>query len=271
MTTSSMVRPATSSGELREQAPQTRHESPRAQTGATPHVSLVIPALNEAKSLPWLLEHIPACVDEEVLVDGGSVDDTVAVARRCWPGIRVVEQRGSGRGMALRTGFDAASGDYIVVIDANSSMHPREIDLFVDALDGGHDFVKGSRFLPQAGSQDLTRLRTWGSRWLTSAAQTLFTAPVSDLCYGYVAFRRDVLPALALTSLGFEVETELVVHAARARLRMTEVPSLELERRQGRSNAGVLRHGGQVCRVLVRERLHRGAAGHGPTSGESAD
>ncbi|MPV88096.1 glycosyltransferase [Georgenia ruanii] len=223
----------------------------------TPHVSLIIPALNEARNLPWVLERVPASVEEVILVDGYSTDNTIAVARQCRPDIHVVQQRGRGKGMALRTGFDAARGDYIVMMDADGSMDPGEIDLFVGALDAGYQFVKGSRYLPGAGSEDLTRLRNWGNRCLVTAVNMLFTVPFSDLCYGYVAFRRDVLTALHLTSHGFEIETELIVHAVKARLRIAEVPSIELMRRYGTSNLNAFRDGRRVFRTLTRERLRR--------------
>ncbi|MCK6209397.1 glycosyltransferase family 2 protein [Georgenia sp. EYE_87] len=227
------------------------------QPAARPSVTLIIPALNEAENLPWVLERIPASVDEVILVDGYSTDDTVAVARRCRPDIRVVQQRGRGKGMAVRTGFDAATGEYIVMMDADGSMHPAEIDDFVTALSEGYQFVKGSRYLPEAGSTDITRLRNWGNRCLVTAVNTMFAVPFSDLCYGFVAFRRDVLPVLQLTAHGFEIETELILHAIKARLRIAEVPSMELERRNGVSNLNTFRDGGRVFRTLARERLRR--------------
>jgi glycosyltransferase involved in cell wall biosynthesis len=222
-----------------------------------PRVTVVIPAMNEAENLPWVLERIPDCVDEVILVDGRSTDDTVAVARRCRSDIRVIQQRGRGKGMALRTGFDAATGDYIVMIDADGSMHPAEIEDFVAALSEGYEFVKGSRYLPEAGSTDITRLRSWGNCCLVTAVNTMFRVPFSDLCYGFVAFRRDVLPLLRLTAHGFEIETELTVHAVKAELRIAEVPSMELPRRNGVSNLNTFRDGGRVLRTLARERLRR--------------
>ena len=75
-----------------------------------PRVSVVIPALNEAANLPHVLTRVPGWVDEVVLVDGHSVDDTVGVARALWPGVRVVVQDGRGKGNALACGFAAVAG-----------------------------------------------------------------------------------------------------------------------------------------------------------------
>src|SRR5690242_3841803 len=84
-------------------------------------VSVVIPALNEAENLPHVLPRIPAWVHEVILVDGHSTDATVAVARELRRDIRVIRQQGHGKGAALRSGFAAARGDIIVMLDADGS------------------------------------------------------------------------------------------------------------------------------------------------------
>src|SRR5205807_4120024 len=97
-------------------------------------VSVVIPALNEAENLKLVLLRIPSWVDEVILVDGRSTDATVAVAQRAWPGIKVIHQEGRGKGNALREGFAAATGEMIVMLDADGSTDPAEIPFFVGAL-----------------------------------------------------------------------------------------------------------------------------------------
>ena len=122
-------------------------------------VSVIIPALNEAENLPHVLPLIPPWVHELILVDGGSVDGTVSVAREIYPAVRIVQQRGRGKGSALRTGFEAATGDIIVMLDADGSTDPREIPIFVAALEAGADFAKGSRFLLGGGTTDMPAYR----------------------------------------------------------------------------------------------------------------
>src|SRR5579871_2108700 len=114
----------------------TTQATPRIRAGRSPagtapaamvaSVSVVIPALNEAANLPHVLTRIPTFVDEVVLVDGRSIDDTVEVARRLRPDIRVVVQDGHGKGNALACGFAAATGDIIVMLDADGSTDPDE-------------------------------------------------------------------------------------------------------------------------------------------------
>nr|AHE14586.1 putative glycosyltransferase domain protein [uncultured bacterium] len=79
---------------------------------------------------------------------------------------------------------------------------------------------------------------------------------MTDLCYGFVAFRRSCLRYLELTSTGFEVETEMTLHALRAGLRIVEVPSIEMPRRHGVSNLRTFRDGQRVLRTIIREHRH---------------
>ncbi|MEW2328762.1 glycosyltransferase family 2 protein [Micromonospora chersina] len=220
-------------------------------------VSVVIPTLNEEQNIAWVLERLPSMVDEVVLVDGHSSDRTVEVARAIRPDVVVLTQHCRGKGDAARVAFAAATGDLIVMIDADGSMDPAEIHRFVTPLMNGYDFVKGSRFLAAGGSTDLTALRRTGNQVLVRLTNTLFLVRFTDLCYGFCSFRRDCLPALALTAHGFEIETELVVHALKANLRIAEVPSNELPRRCGTSNLRTFRDGQRVLRTLIRERIVR--------------
>lgn len=217
-----------------------------------PTVSLVIPARNEASNIAWVLEQVPDCVDEIVLVDGRSTDATIVTARSVRPDIRVVHQEGVGKGDALRAGFLASTGDTIVMIDADGSMAPQEIPHFLYYLSHGYDFVKGSRFMAGGGSLDITRLRRTGNQVLMRLASRLYEAPLTDLCYGYIAFHRRYLDYVDLTTTGFEVETRLVISALQSGLRMTEVPSMEMPRRYGKSNLRVVRDGTRVLRTLLR-------------------
>jgi hypothetical protein len=215
-------------------------------------VSLVIPAKNEAANIAWVLEQVPACVDEVILVDGNSTDATLVTARFCRPDVRVVAQQGLGKGDALRAGFLAASGDVIVMIDADGSMSPGEISHFLYFLANGYDFVKGSRFIGGGGSLDITRLRRLGNQGLLLLTNTLYDVHLTDLCYGFCAFHRRYLTFLDLTTPGFEIETQMVICALQAGLRVAVVPSLEMPRRSGHSNLRTFRDGTRVLRTVLR-------------------
>jgi glycosyltransferase involved in cell wall biosynthesis len=220
-----------------------------------PTVSVVVPAKNEARNLAYFFASIPSWVDEVVLIDGHSVDDTVAEARRLMPDIRILPQRGRGKGDALREGFSAAKGDIIVMLDADGSTDGREIPRFVSALVAGADFVKGSRFASGGGSDDITATRRLGNRILSGLVNLLFGTQYTDLCYGYNAFWARHVPALDLSCDGFEVETVMNIRAAKAGLRVHEVPSHEHSRVHGESNLHIVRDGWRIARFIVRESL----------------
>jgi glycosyltransferase involved in cell wall biosynthesis len=232
---------------------QTRHN------GATPTVSVVVPAMNEARNLPFVLPRIPAWVHEVILVDGASTDGTVDVARSLWPGLVVVEQPRRGKGAALQCGFRAATGDIIVTLDADGSADPAEIPLFVSCLVGGADFVKGSRFVQGGGTDDMGPLRRAGNAALRASVRIAFGGHYSDLCYGYNAFWRRILPAIEGDADGFEIETMMNVRVLAAGLRVAEVPSHEAARIHGSSNLRTFRDGARVLAVILRERLLLGA------------
>jgi len=214
-------------------------------------ISLVVPAMNEAKNIAWVLIGVPDIVDEILLVDGNSTDGTVEVAQSVRPDVRVVADPGGGKGAALRAGFEAATGDYIVMMDADGSMDPSEIGRYVAMLDNGYELVKGSRFMEGAGSTDITPLRNLGNWALLRLLNTLFRVHLTDLCYGYCAFRRDCLPQMFLSTDGFEIETEITVQAMNSQLRVCEVPSMETERGHGQSNLNTFGDGQRVLRVLI--------------------
>ncbi|HZC28882.1 MAG TPA: glycosyltransferase family 2 protein, partial [Gaiellaceae bacterium] len=199
-------------------------------------MSVVIPALNEARNLPHVFAELPPWIYEVVLVDGHSTDGTAEIASELFPAVRIIGQTGKGKGNALACGFAACRGDVIVMLDADGSADPAEIEAFVEALCDGADLAKGSRFLEGGGSSDITVTRRAGNWFFSSLVNLLYRTRYTDLCYGYNAFWRRYLPALQVDCDGFEVETLINIRAAKAGLSIAEVPSFERDRIHGRSN-----------------------------------
>jgi glycosyltransferase involved in cell wall biosynthesis len=221
-------------------------------------VSVVIPVKNEAANLPHVFRTIPEWVQEVILVDGKSTDNTVEVAVQLRPDIKVVTQQGAGKGDALLAGFAECKGDIIVAMDGDGSTHGAEIIHFVTALVAGADFVKGSRFASGGGSDDITRSRYYGNRALLALVNRMYRTRYTDLCYGYNAFWTRHLTALAMDCDGFEVETLMNIRAAKAGLRIHEVPSHERPRINGTSNLRTIKDGWRILRVILREKFGSG-------------
>ena len=225
-----------------------------AERNLYPRISVVVPARNEARNLYHVLPYIPSTVEEVILVDGHSSDDTIDVARQLLPSIRIVVQEGKGKGDALRAGFAVCTGDIVVMLDADGSANPREIPLFVGALLAGHDFAKGSRFIKGGGSHDITFIRYFGNSLLNALVNVLFFAKFSDLCYGYNAFWRHCLKNLAIECDGFEIETLLHLQMHKAKFKIVEVASFEYSRVHGESNLHTFRDGWCILKTILQER-----------------
>ncbi|MFI5036186.1 MAG: glycosyltransferase family 2 protein [Acidimicrobiales bacterium] len=227
-----------------------------------PTVSVVIPTLNEAGNLPYVLNTIPAWVDQVVVVDGHSEDDTERIATLLWPEVKIVHETHRGKGAALRAGFEAAKGDIVIAIDADGSMDGREISRFRDALLEGADYAKGSRFAPGGGSADITRFRRLGDWGICFLIRLLFGARWTDVTYGYFAIWADRLDCIPIDSDGFEVETLIGIRVARSGLKTVEVPCFESHRIHGNSNLSAMRDGWRILVTILRERTrsHRGAS-----------
>jgi glycosyltransferase involved in cell wall biosynthesis len=222
-----------------------------------PTVSIMIPTLNEAGNLPYVLNTIPNWVDEVVLVDGRSIDDTLRIAKVLHPDIRIVTELRRGKGIAMQTGFEACKGDYIIALDADGSMDGAEIPKFRDALDAGAEYVKGTRFGKGGGSGDITAFRRFGDGGICFLIRMLFGGRYTDATYGYIAIRKDCVARLGIDTDGFEVETLIGIRAARAGLRTAEVPCYEAIRIHGTSNLHAMKDGIRIFRTIVKERFRR--------------
>jgi glycosyltransferase involved in cell wall biosynthesis len=241
------------------------HARPQRRTpGGTwaPTVSVVVPTLNEAENLPYVLPRIREEY-EVVVVDGLSTDDTVEVALELRPDAVVVEERQHGKGAALRAGIAAASSDIVVLIDADGSTDPDEIPRFVSCLVDGADFAKGSRFLRGGGSADITHVRRLGNWGFVHLVRILFGGRYTDLCYGYNAFWRHTAIDLQLTAEGFEIEALMNIRALKADLRVVEVPSYEHARFHGTGRLRPIPDGWRVLRTILGE-FHPGRPAQRP-------
>lgn len=217
-------------------------------------ISIVIPAHNEARNLQHVLPHLPGSIHEVILVNDHSTDNTVEVACTLLPTIRIISTEcGRGKGAALQTGFKAATGDIIVMMDADGSSDPRELPRFIQALQAGAYLAKGSRFIGDGGSADITPLRRLGSLVLISTTNRLFGVHFTDMFCGFNAFWKSCLDFFEIDCNGFEVEAQLHLRICKANLEIAEVPSYEHARIHGTSNFRTFRDGWRVLKMIVKE------------------
>ena len=222
-------------------------------------VTVIIPTLNEEANICEIIEELKRTGYSNIMVmDGNSSDGTVEVARKL--GATVLSQKGQGKGAALIEAFgncDGVDGEVFVMMDADGSMSPKEIQLFLEAMDSGADVVKGSRFLRGGGTQDMNLTRRLGNEFFLKLVNLFWSARYTDLCYGFAAFRKSALLKLYpfLTSKNFDIEAEIYVKSKKLDLRVKEVPSLEFRRRYGKSNLQIVPTGFRILKTIAKEFL----------------
>lgn len=222
-------------------------------TSKSPKITVIIPTFNEEKNLSHVVPRIPSIVDEVLLVDGHSIDKTVALAKDLCPNIKVIFQDGKGKGNAITCGAKAAIGDYFLVLDADGSQLAEEISLYVEKAKEGYDLVKGSRYLPGAGSTDESFLRKILIKVAQTIANKLWNTNFSDICYGMFLIDRQKYLSLDIKAGGFDIEWELMAKASRNKLKIAEVPAKEENRLHGKSHLLWWRDGWTIAKAVFRE------------------
>lgn len=192
-------------------------------------LTILIPAYNEKTTLEQVVERALALpLDKEIiLVDDGSDDGTAetikAIANVNSGIIALMQDKNRGKGAAVRAGIERASGDILVIQDADLEYSPEDIpELIKPIAEGWADAVYGSRFL---GVHRVFKVWHYlGNRFLTIVANILYDTMLTDMETGYKAFRTDILKSIKLRSNRFDIEPEITAKVFKRRLRIYEMP-----------------------------------------------
>jgi glycosyltransferase involved in cell wall biosynthesis len=193
-----------------------------------PCLSVVVPCYDEATTVVELLHRVLASpwVAEVIVVDDGSTDGTrELLAEVSDPMVRVIlHERNQGKGAALRTGFAAATADYVIVQDADLEYDPAEYGELMGPLeDGSADVVYGSRFVSSRPHRVLYFWHSLGNRLLTLLSNMFTDLNLTDMETCYKAFRREVIQSIDIQEDRFGFEPEVTAKLAHRRLRIFEV------------------------------------------------
>jgi glycosyltransferase involved in cell wall biosynthesis len=235
---------------------QTTKSIPAIQEYSEYTFAIIIPVKNEAKNLPHVMKHkYFSLVNEVIIIDGNSTDGTPEVAKKIYPDVRVITQQGKGKGNAMLEAAKFANSDVLIYIDGDGSMDLKEIPEFIKEFNNGNDVVKGSRTKNGGGSSDLSPIRMFGNICFTLLTNFLYLQKFSDLCYGYIAIKRDLLLSMGIREKGFGIEAEIAIKASKSGNKIKEVPSYEADRLNGESNLRTFSDGLQILKVILKNRI----------------
>ncbi len=213
-------------------------------------VSLIIPTLNEAHNIAGVLKDIPKdIIDQILIVDGYSTDGTPDIAKKM--GYKVIFQEGKGYGRAVATGLKYATGDTIVLIDADGGYVLSDIPKLLQCVENGYDIAYGSRYLPGSGSDDDTAVRYLGNKIFTFLMWFLHGVRITDSLFLYIAAKKRVFDKINIKSTDFEYCMEFPIKAHRAGFKYTEIPSWENKRMSGESKVNAFYHGLRILWLLL--------------------
>jgi len=205
----------------------------------SPMVSIIIPVYNEQENIEKVLLEVQKLFTtlkhmEVIVVDDGSTDQTATKIENFAFVRYIAHNRNRGKGAAVRTGFQAATGDILVIQDADLEYFPSDIPVLLKPIMTGQaEVVYGSRF--KGNQSGMSLLHHLGNKILSLTSRLLYRVPITDVATGYKCFTREVAESLDLKESGFSIEAEITAKILRNRWRFVEVPITYSTRRAGYS------------------------------------
>ncbi|MDD2753684.1 MAG: glycosyltransferase family 2 protein [Candidatus Portnoybacteria bacterium] len=222
-----------------------------------PKLSIIVPVFNEVQTIQEVLERLLAlAMDKEIIVvDDGSTDGTSEKISGFYSKIKNLKHESNlGKGAAVKTGIDAARGNFVVFCDADLEYDIDQISsLFDHLLKNDLSVVYGSRFVGYRPEKN--KVHYLGNRFLTGLTNFLFGAKLTDMETAYKMFRADILKNLSLAGKRFEIEPEITAKILKQGIKITELSITYNPRVKKEGKKVKYRDGLTAIKVLIREKL----------------
>ena len=212
--------------------------------------------------LEYLLESIPPTIGEVILLISGRLTEDIAfAAEQLFPNVRIVKQAEKRKDEALKAVFARCTGDIITMLAADGTTNPNEIPRFIEALQAGNAFAKGSRFIKGGRSNDRSVIGRLGSYGLSRLVRILFRTQISDMCYSYNAFWKQYLDDVEINpddlfgDSNVKFKTSLNLRLLNGALKVTEVPSVERPSADKQNEQPSFSDAWQMLKALVKARV----------------
>ena len=221
-------------------------------------VAVVIPTLNEERSIGKVIDNVP--VDDLLnnglktvvyVIDGQSTDNTREIALE--KGAQLILEGNKGKGSAIQTAFKSITADYTIMVDGDNT-YPIEMALDMIRLLKTNDVVIGSRLKGVIEPGAMTKLNVVGNTLLSLLALMLFGTHISDVCTGFWGYRGDVIQRFELVAPGFEIEADMFAECVRRGLRIAEIP-ITYRAREDQPKLASLRDGAKIGLFLCKRRF----------------
>lgn len=216
-------------------------------------IIFLVPTLNEGRNIRGVLEKIAECdfVKKTVVIDGGSMDNTISIVKEF--GHTIIHQQSKGKGAAVLEALSYFKPiDRVIMIDGDGTYDPREADQFTHLMGEGV-LVNGSRFKGKIVGDAMTLLNFVGNQFLTFSLSLLYDTFISDFLSGMKGFVIKDMRSLNLESRNFEIETEIVAKYLK-KFKVVEVP-ITYYPRGGKSKLNPIIDGFRILKRIIQERL----------------
>jgi len=223
-------------------------------------LSIIIPFFNEAATLSEVIVTIKELdlgeIEKEIIVvDDGSTDESYRIASGHTDILLLQNRVNQGKGSAVSIGIEKATGDYVIIQDADLELDPNDINALLDlAISERCQVVYGSRIL-DGMSKDRSPLFFWGGRLITQICNGLYGTNLSDEACGYKLFKRELLDKIKFQSKGFSWEPEITARIAKKGITIAEVPVSYNPRSKAQGKKLNFYDGIHACWTLIKYRF----------------